>query len=265
MSTPAQSDADSPLMRLLALRQQRRLRTIGTFALVLLGPVLAVATFLVMGPLGQAVASPSLRLVLLADLVYTLVVAALVFYRVAKMIAARRAQSAGSRLHLRLTGVFVLLALLPTVSVAVFATITVNMGLEGWFSDRVRNALGHSVEAAHAYQQEHRDDLTEDAIALAAFLNLNRRATPFLADGDLRQLLSQGQGAIQRGLREAFVIDGGGEIRARGERSYLFDQTTQIANGAKRTTEKYSRTVRPREIRAINIPTKGDHEIHQAQ
>jgi two-component system nitrogen regulation sensor histidine kinase NtrY len=210
-------------MRLLALRQQRRLRTIGTFALVLLGPVLAVATFLVMGPLGQVVASPSLRLVLLADLVYTLVVAALVFYRVAKMIAARRAQSAGSRLHLRLTGVFVLLALLPTVAVAVFATITVNMGLEGWFSDRVRNALGHSVEAAHAYQQEHRDDLSEDAVALAAFLNLNRRATPFLADGDLRQLLSQGQGAIQRGLREAFVIDGGGEIRARGERSYLFD------------------------------------------
>jgi two-component system nitrogen regulation sensor histidine kinase NtrY len=39
----------------------------------------------------------------------------------------------------------------------------------------------------------------------------------------LRQLLSQGQGGIQRGLREAFVIDGGGEIRARGERSYLFD------------------------------------------
>ena len=223
MNTPAQSDADSPLMRLMALRQQRRLRTVGTFTLVLLGPVLAVATFLVLGPLGQAAASPSLRLILLADLVYTLVVAALVLYRVAKMIAARRARSAGSRLHMRLTGVFALLALLPTVAVAVFATITVNMGLEGWFSDRVRGALGHSVDAAHAYQQEHRDDLSEDAIALAAFLNLSRRATPFLPDGDLRQLLSQGQQAIQRGLREAFIIDGAGEIRARGERSYLFD------------------------------------------
>ena len=210
-------------MRLMALRQQRRLRTVGTFTLVLLGPVLAVATFLVLGPLGQAAASPSLRLILLADLVYTLVVAALVLYRVAKMIAARRARSAGSRLHMRLTGVFALLALLPTVAVAVFATITVNMGLEGWFSDRVRGALGHSVDAAHAYQQEHRDDLSEDAIALAAFLNLSRRATPFLPDGDLRQLLSQGQQAIQRGLREAFIIDGAGEIRARGERSYLFD------------------------------------------
>ncbi len=26
-----------------------------------------------------------------------------------------------------------------------------------------------------------------------------------------------------------------------------------------------SRTVRPRETRAMNIPTKGDHENHQAQ
>ena len=32
-----------------------------------------------------------------------------------------------------------------------------------------------------------------------------------------------GQREIQRGLREAYVIDGTGEIRARGERSYLFD------------------------------------------
>lgn len=210
-------------MRLVAQRRNRRLRTLGTFGLVLLGPVLTVATFLVLGPLGQGAGSPSLRLILLADMVYILVVAALVLYRVAKMVAARRARSAGSRLHLRLTGVFALLALLPTVAVAIFATITVNMGLEGWFSDRVRNALGHSVDAAHAYQEEHRDDLSEDAQALATFLNRARRTTPFLPDGDLRQLLSQGQQAIQRGLREAFVIDGTGEIRARGERSYLFD------------------------------------------
>ena len=33
----------------------------------------------------------------------------------------------------------------------------------------------------------------------------------------------KGQQKIQRGLREAFVIDGTGELRSRGERSYLFD------------------------------------------
>jgi two-component system nitrogen regulation sensor histidine kinase NtrY len=137
-----------------------------------------------------------LRLVLLADLVYILVVAALVLREVARVIASRRARSAGSRLHLRLTGVFTIVALVPTILVAVFATITVNMGLEGWFSDRVSTALGNSVDAAVAYQQEHRDDLSPRTPARwPSFLNVNRRAAPFLNDGELRQLLSQGQGA----------------------------------------------------------------------
>ncbi|MCX8228128.1 MAG: PAS domain-containing sensor histidine kinase, partial [Sulfitobacter sp.] len=108
-----------------------------TLGLVVLGPVLALVTYLVLGPLGQGANTPSLRLILLTDLVYILLVAALVFSQVARLIAARRAKSAGSRLHLRLTGVFALMALIPTVSVAVFAGLTINVGLEGWFSDRV--------------------------------------------------------------------------------------------------------------------------------
>ncbi|NKX46440.1 PAS domain-containing sensor histidine kinase [Roseibacterium sp. KMU-115] len=199
------------------------MRSVATLGLVLLGPVLALLTFLVLGPLSDLADAPGLRLVILADMVYILVVAALVLREVARIVASRRARSAGSRLHLRLTGVFTIVALVPTILVAVFATITVNMGLEGWFSDRVSSALGNSVDAAVAYSQEHSDDLTTDTRALANFLNLNRRATVLLSDGDLRQLLSQGQSRIQRGLEEAFVIDGGGEIRARGESSYLFD------------------------------------------
>ena len=164
-----------------------------------------------------------LRAVLLVDLVYILVIAALVVRRLTRMVAARRARSAGSQLHLRLTGVFTGIALIPTILTAIFATVTINMGLEGWFSDRVRNALGNSVEAAQAYAQEHRDDLTEDARALGGYLNVAKQTSFFMTDGDLRQLLGQGQELVQRGLEEAFVIDGSGEIRARGERSYLFD------------------------------------------
>ncbi|MBV1866756.1 MAG: PAS domain-containing sensor histidine kinase [Marinosulfonomonas sp.] len=194
-----------------------------TLGLVILGPVLAFLTFLVLGPLDEGASSPSLRLILLADLVYVLVVAALVLQRVARMIAARRAKSAGSRLHLRLTGVFALIALIPTVLVAVFAALTVNIGLEGWFSERVRQVVGNSLSAAQAYEAEHREGLIEDTQALANFLNASRRARIFISDGDIRQLLTGGQAQIQRGLREAYVIDGGAEIRARGERSYLFD------------------------------------------
>ena len=205
------------------LRRERRVQNAATLGLVILGPVLAVATFMVLGPFDQGASALSLRLVLLADLVYVLVVATLVLQRIARAVAARRAQSAGSRLHLRLTGVFAIIALLPTILVAVFASITVNFGLEGWFSDRVRTVLGSSLAAAEAYEEEHRRDLQQDAESLAAFLNLARRATFFVSDGELRQLLTQGQAQVQRGLREAYVIDSAAEIKARGERSYLFD------------------------------------------
>jgi two-component system nitrogen regulation sensor histidine kinase NtrY len=205
------------------LRRQRRLQNIATIAVFVMGPLLAVLTFLVLGPLDHGPASSVLRGVLLADVVYIIVVAGLVAQRIASVIAARRAHSEGSRLHLRLSGAFVLLALIPTVMVAVFAVVTVNFGLEGWFSDRVRNVVGSSLEAAKAYETEHRDGLAEDTRALANFIIDRRRNVTILSDGDLRQVLNQGQGLIQRGLREAYVIDRAGEIKARGERSYLFN------------------------------------------
>lgn len=194
-----------------------------TLGLVVLGPVLAVSTFLTLGPFNQGASSPLLRIILLADLVYVLVVAALVLGRVARMIADRRSQSAGSRLHLRLSGVFALIALIPTVFVAVFAVLLLNVGLEGWFSDRVRQVVGNSLLAAQAYEDEHQRDLTEDVASLAGFLNVAKQSTFFLRDDQLRPLLTKGQAAIQRGLREAFLIDGTGALLTRGERSYLFD------------------------------------------
>nr|WP_240336667.1 PAS domain-containing sensor histidine kinase [Tropicibacter sp. Alg240-R139] len=179
----------------------------------------------------------ALRLILLADLVYILVLAALVLGQVGRLIAARRAKSAGSRLHLRLIGVFALLALIPAVTVAIFAGLTLNVGLEGWFSDRVRAVVGSSLTAAEAYENEQRVDLSEDALALAQFLDQSRGVNFFINDAEFRQLLAQGQSQIQRGLREAYVIDGTGEILFRGDRSYLFDferpRPEQIAEAQK--------------------------------
>jgi two-component system, NtrC family, nitrogen regulation sensor histidine kinase NtrY len=220
LASPAQSATWDRLNR---LRRQRRVQNWATLGLVLLGPLLALTTFLMLGPLDRGSDAAGLRFVLLAELVYILFIAALVAARVAKMIAARRARSAGSRLHLRLTAVFAAVALIPAILVAVFAAITVNFGLEGWFSDRVRAVVGSSLSAAEAYEEEHRRDLATDANALASYLTIARRARPLIDDGEIRQLLTQGQTQIQRGLKEAFIIDGAGEIRARGERSYLFD------------------------------------------
>lgn len=193
--------------------------------LVLTGPLLVFLTLVALGPMGQVFDSRSLLLVLLADLVYVLIIAALVAMRVARLVAARRSDSAGSRLHLRLSTLFATIALVPTVTVAVFAALTLNVGLEGWFSDRVQRVVGNSLAAAEAYQFEQERDLRTDAGELAAYLETVRRVFPLLEEGELRSLLSEAQAQIQRGLRVAFIVDGEGEIRARGERSFRFNFT----------------------------------------
>ena len=194
-----------------------------TFGLVFLGPLLAVATFLLLGPLNQGTSSRWLRIIMLIDLVYVLVVATLVLRRIIQMVSDRRSQSAGSRLHLRLTGVFAIVALIPTVLVAVFGVLTVNIGLEGWFSDRVRGVIGASLEAAQAYENEQTATLTADAQSLAKFLNLEKARNFGMDDGTVRPLLAQGQAAIQRGLKEVYLINAAGTLKTRGEKSYLFD------------------------------------------
>ncbi|WP_260502764.1 sensor histidine kinase NtrY-like [Paracoccus yeei] len=205
------------------MRRLRFWRNAGTLSLAVLGPVLAGLTFAVMGPLAGATSGGTLlRLVLLADLLYLIVLTGLVVARMARIVAARRKSAAGSRLHMRLVGVFATIALVPTVLVALFAGVTVNIGLEGWFSNQVRQVVSSSLAAAEAYQDEHRRDLTNDARLLAGALTQAARQNPMIDDGALRLLLGQGQALIQRGLREAYVVDGRGIIRARGERSYQF-------------------------------------------
>ncbi len=203
-------------------QRQRHVRNAVTVGLVLLAPFLAAITYFVVGPLDQGAASAQLRMVLLVDLVYVLVVMALVMGQVARMVAARRAKSAGSRLHLRLTGVFALSALIPTVLVAVFSVLLISIALEGLFSEPVGNVLRTSLTTARAYEDEHRQELSRDARVLAGNLNRERQANLFMDDGEVRRVLGEVQTQIKLGLSEAFVLDALGNITARGLNSYEF-------------------------------------------
>ena len=66
---------------------------------------------------------------------------------------------------MRLVRFFTLIALIPTIIVAVFAAITLNFGLEGWFSDRVRNVVSNSLAAAQAWgrRSAHRGSMPHPA------------------------------------------------------------------------------------------------------
>ncbi len=203
------------------LRHSRSARVIFAILLVVTGPVLVVATYLALQPLNEGT-SGFLRVILTFDLVYVLVASTLVLWRVSQVVTARRAKSSGSRLHVRLSAVFAALALVPAVLVALFAMLTVNQSFEGWFSDRVRNALGVSREAAQAYQQDQRDAIRTDISAVAVALNDAERRFA-LEDGQVRQILEDIKPQIQRGVKEMFVIDNLGTLLVRGPESYRFN------------------------------------------
>lgn len=192
-------------------------------SLILLGPFLAVATYLFLGPFNVAGQSLWLRFFLLLDLIYVLLIVGVVLVRILYVLSERRSRLAGSKLHFRLAGVFTTMSLLPTITVAVFATVSINLGLEAWFSERVQSVVGTSLSAARAYANEQEIALAEDARSLANDLEKFRKNKIFLEDDELRNELAYLQLELQRGLKEAFILNGSGDIELRGERSYLFD------------------------------------------
>lgn len=204
-------------------RKKRRVQTFLAISLALFAPFLVFITFMVLRSTNGSVSNDLIRFVLLLDFIYVLVVGALVGQRILRMMIARSKKTAGSRLHLRLSGVFAFVAFVPTVLVAVISTILLNFGFENWFSTRVQNVVGNSLAAAEAYEREQRDDLVSDALLMVEFLNQQRQVLGLNAESKLRSSLTIGQQRIQRGIKEAYVIDGAARLKARGERSYLFD------------------------------------------
>jgi two-component system nitrogen regulation sensor histidine kinase NtrY len=115
------------------------------------------------------------------------------------------------------------MSLLPTITVAVFATVSINLGLEAWFSERVQSVVGTSLSAAQSYADEQETALIEDLQAIAEDLQNFQKNKFFIEDDELRNELASRQLELQRGLKEAFILNGLGDIELRGERSYLFD------------------------------------------
>ncbi|MBU8538228.1 sensor histidine kinase NtrY-like [Falsiroseomonas tokyonensis] len=178
-----------------------------TLGLAVTAVLLGVATFVLLaggspfGPTspGQIVA------VVLCNAGVLLLLAGSLASRLVRVWAERRRGSAGARLHVRLVLLFGGVAVVPALIVAAFAAIFFNLGIQAWFSDRVRSTLEASLVASRAWMDQHRDEIRVDALAMAA--DLNRAAQVFLPDNmpAFERLLAT-QTSI-RGLTEAVVFE----------------------------------------------------------
>ncbi len=164
----------------------------------------SLATFLVLA--GLTPISPTHNVVvslLLINASTGLLLVAIIASEVWKVIQARRAGRAGSRLHVRIVGLFSIIAAAPAILVSVVASVTLDRGLDRFFSTRTRAVIENSLIVAEAYVREHAQLIRGDAMAVSYDLT---RAKP-LFDQDrerFRQLLNAL--ASFRGLPAAIMI-----------------------------------------------------------
>jgi two-component system nitrogen regulation sensor histidine kinase NtrY len=124
---------------------------IGTLT-VLTALVSALGTFLILAGATPILPTHGVVVsVLLLNGVLVLLLIGIVAWEARSLVRARLAGAAGARLHGRIVGLFSLVATFPTVLVAIVASVTLERGLEPWFSDRVRDVIFKSVEVADAY------------------------------------------------------------------------------------------------------------------
>jgi two-component system nitrogen regulation sensor histidine kinase NtrY len=148
----------------------------------------------------------------LVNLAMVLCLGALIAWRLVRLWAERRSGRAGSRLHARLVMTFSLVAVIPTILVAVFAAVTLNQGVEAWFSSHVKEGIGNALSVAEAYESEHERGLITDARDIVNTLQKDPEIIDWKTEQVQRGVLFTKLADMTRnhGLQASFVVDSSG-------------------------------------------------------
>lgn len=189
---------------------------------VIAGITMSFTTYAVLDDFEGGEITPRLILTILADFLLILAFSAFLFQEFARREA--KAQDAGiaSPLQVRLSGVFALGALVPTVIVASAGTLTFGIGLGDWLANEVRTELNEAAEAVDSYYSAELEKMNRDLAALAQSLNSEYLSNPELDSGTLRKTLQEKQNELKGDFEHVFVIKSDCSIAARGLDSYKF-------------------------------------------
>ncbi|HEY3919188.1 MAG TPA: PAS domain-containing sensor histidine kinase [Stellaceae bacterium] len=160
------------------------------------------------------------QLFLLLNFILLLPLIAILAWRLVQLWTERRRGLAGSRLHTRLVVLFSLVAVIPTVVVAIFSYLLFSFGVQAWFSERVHTAVTGSLAVAEAYLHEHQQTIRADVVGMAN--DLNRDANLLSLNPQRFNEVVRAQAAL-RSLTEAIVFDGQGHLLARTGFSFALE------------------------------------------
>jgi two-component system, NtrC family, nitrogen regulation sensor histidine kinase NtrY len=170
---------------------------------------IVLADFTPLSPTHDVVVS-----LLAANAATVLLLLAVIVRDVWQVVQARRTGRAAARLHVRIVGIFSLIAAAPAILVAIVASVTLDRGLDRLFSTRTRSAIENSLIVAEAYLRDHAQIVRSDIMVMG--YDIARNKSVFDQDPDkLRQFLTfQAQA---RGLAAAIVLDKELKVIARAD------------------------------------------------
>jgi two-component system nitrogen regulation sensor histidine kinase NtrY len=178
---------------------------------VVLSLVSGFATYLILTGLTPIVPRNEVVLAVLAvNIVLIAVMFAVLITQAVGLWRAWQQKVAGARIHVRIVGLFTIIAALPALLLAIAATTTFSRSLDTWFSSRTRTIVASSLDVANAYLAEHGQVIRTDVVNMAKDLDdvvAERRIGPAGLDG-LRSVLM-----AQVGLRDlslAALVDASG-------------------------------------------------------
>jgi two-component system nitrogen regulation sensor histidine kinase NtrY len=145
----------------------------------------------------------SIEGLVLINVVLLVALGLILSYKIIRLWLAQRIGSVGSRLQMHMVVLFSVIAMVPTVIVAGFATLFFHIGIQTWFDQRVGTALEESVKVSESYLEEHKKIIRADALAMA--YDLSREAQELMHQPQRFNAVVSGQATV-RSLTEAIVF-----------------------------------------------------------
>ncbi|MBW9117468.1 PAS domain-containing sensor histidine kinase [Rhizobium cauense] len=180
--------------------------------LILAGGALLCATLTLFVLLGLTPIAPSYHVVVTSVVVnsfFVLGLMALIAREVSRLFKARKRGRAAARLHIRIVVLFSIVAITPAILVAIFASITLNAGLDRWFALRTQSIVSSSRNIGQAYMMENASYLQGQTISMANDLERNRALFNLDRTGFSDLMTRQARG---RGLLGAFLVQPDGSV-----------------------------------------------------
>lgn len=180
--------------------------------IVVLSLLSGLATYVILTGLTSIVPNHSVVVtMLLINGVLAAAMISMIAWQVGGLWLARRRQAAGARLHVRIVGLFSIIAVLPAIVLAIFASISLDRGLDHWFSNRTKSIIQNSITIATAYLHEHGQVIRADAVSMAADIDQAVALVRTRPQQFGRFLASQ---AAIRAIPLAYLTDGEGKLLA---------------------------------------------------